>query len=262
MSTTTEAPPVEAKAQTSEKPEKTSANPQAPPKGEAQPKNEGAAPSSAPKLSNAELKAKAKAEKQARRAQAKASKDVAPGGTPGPASAGQPSHPNTESKGNKAKSKPDGASSATSGAAKKVVDSKGSVPITPPKQESLIPECFSHLSMAKRLPITQADKDVHPAVLTLGQQMAAFTIDESITRLKCTLLAFKKVRYIYRKGIGLWMSALIALLGNRFIHHTPWEHARAASDASCSKPTNRVSQRLPTDVLFHGKRYSLAKAAS
>ncbi|KAJ8124587.1 hypothetical protein O1611_g9053 [Lasiodiplodia mahajangana] len=47
--------------------------------------------------------------------------------------------------------------------------------------------------MAKRLPITQADKDVHPTVLTLGQQMATFAIDESITRLKATLLAFKKV---------------------------------------------------------------------
>lgn len=193
MSTTTEAPLVEAKAQTSEKPEKITANPQAPLKGESQPKNEAAPPPSAPKLSNAELKAKAKAEKQARRAQAKASKDVAPGGAPGPASSGQSSHPGAESKANKTKSKSDGASSTTSGAAKKAVDSRGSVSIAPPKQESSIPECFSHLSIAKRLPITQADKDVHPAVLTLGQQMAAFTIDESITRLKCTLLAFKKV---------------------------------------------------------------------
>jgi translation initiation factor eIF-2B subunit delta len=57
----------------------------------------------------------------------------------------------------------------------------------------MIPECFSHLSVAKRLPITHADKDVHPTVLTLGQQMATFAIDESITRLKATLLAFKKV---------------------------------------------------------------------
>ena len=42
--------------------------------------------------------------------------------------------------------------------------------------------------------MTQADKDVHPAVLALGQQMATFALDESIARLKATLLAFKKVR--------------------------------------------------------------------
>ena len=41
--------------------------------------------------------------------------------------------------------------------------------------------------------MTQADKDVHPAVLALGQQMNTFAISDSITRLEATLLAFKKV---------------------------------------------------------------------
>ncbi|TGJ86898.1 hypothetical protein E0Z10_g1877 [Xylaria hypoxylon] len=195
MSTATSDPPAEAKPQTSEKPENTPANIAAPPNGDSQTKGENGAPApaAAPKLTNAQLKAKAKADKQARRAQAKVSKDPAPGGAPAPVSAGQSGHPATESKGNKAKGKPDGAPPAGSGATGRATGARGSVSIIPPKPESSIPECFSHLSMAKRLPITQADKDVHPTVLTLGQQMATFAIDESITRLKATLLAFKKV---------------------------------------------------------------------
>jgi translation initiation factor eIF-2B subunit delta len=47
--------------------------------------------------------------------------------------------------------------------------------------------------MARRVAITQADKDVNPVVLALGQQMSTFAISDSITRLESTLLAFKKV---------------------------------------------------------------------
>ncbi|KAI0967420.1 hypothetical protein F4678DRAFT_242018 [Xylaria arbuscula] len=193
MSAATGEPPAEAKPQLSEKPQNPPATTAAPVNGEAQTKAENAAPPVAPKLSNAELKAKAKAEKQARRAQAKATKDAAPGGAPAPASAGQSGHVATESKGNKTKNKSDGARPADTGATGKAPGARGSVTAVPVKPESSIPECFSHLSMAKRIPITQADKDVHPTVLTLGQQMATFAIDESITRLKATLLAFKKV---------------------------------------------------------------------
>ncbi|KAI1753285.1 hypothetical protein F4782DRAFT_88771 [Xylaria castorea] len=194
MSTTTSEPPQEAKPKSVEKPQNSPANAQAPPpNGESQPKAENVAPPAAPKLSGAELKAKAKAEKQARRAQVRATKEPAPGGAPAPASAGQSGHPPPDSKGNKTRGKPDGALSAGSGAAGRATGARGSVPSVPPKPENSIPECFSHLTMARRLPITQADKDVHPTVLTLGQQMATFAIDESITRLKATLLAFKKV---------------------------------------------------------------------
>ncbi|GAW12449.1 hypothetical protein ANO14919_018170 [Xylariales sp. No.14919] len=192
MSTATSDSPAEAKPKSSEQPQPTSVNSAALPNGEPQTKGESVAPPAAPKLSNAELKAKSKAEKQARRAQAKASKDATPGGAPAPGSAGQSGHPATEPKGNKAKGKSDGAPPVGLGAGR-ATGARGSVPTIPPKPESSIPECFSHLSMAKRLPITQADKDVHPTVLTLGQQMATFAIDESITRLKATLLAFKKV---------------------------------------------------------------------
>ncbi|KAI1111949.1 hypothetical protein F5Y14DRAFT_287397 [Nemania sp. NC0429] len=193
MSAATSDPPVDAKPQSSGKPQDTPTATQTPLNGVSQGKSENATPPAAPKLSNAELKAKAKAEKQARRAQAKSVKDAAPAGAPALASAGQPGHPTTDLKGNKAKSKSDGAPSTSSGTAVKATGSRGPVPIIQPKPDSSIPECFSHLSLAKRLPITQADKDVHPTVLTLGQQMATFAIDESITRLKATLLAFKKV---------------------------------------------------------------------
>jgi len=194
MSTGNGEPPVEAKPKpsaggpgtASEKPQNTPT----PPKPESQPKLETTTPAGAPKLSNAELKAKAKAEKQARRAQAKASKETSQGGAAPPVSAGQPA---SDTKGNKAKGKPDSAPSATSVGTGRTTGAKGTVQAAPPKPEITLPECFSHLSLAKRLPTTQADKDVHPAVLALGQQMATFVITESIERLQGTLLAFKKV---------------------------------------------------------------------
>ncbi|KAI1765987.1 nagb/rpia/CoA transferase-like protein [Hypoxylon sp. FL1150] len=145
------------------------------------------------KPSGAELKAKAKAEKAARRAQAKASKEVAKGEAAVSSTPGQLGPSAGEVKGSKTKGKQDGSATTASGAAGRPVASKGPLPVAPSEPKLTIPECFSHLSMAKRMPITQADKDVHPSVLALGQQMATFTIDESITRLKATLLAFKKV---------------------------------------------------------------------
>ncbi|KAI1818126.1 translation initiation factor eIF-2B subunit delta [Poronia punctata] len=195
MSTGNNEPPAEVKPTTSENAAQSLDKPQdapALPNGDSQSKTNTTAPSGAPKLSNAELKAKAKAEKQARRAQAKASKEVPHGGAAGaaPVPTGQPG---TETKGNKAKGKSDAATSAISGVAGRPTGSKGPVPAAPPKPEITIPACFSHLSLAKRTPTTQADKDVHPAVLALGQQMATFVIDESIDRLEATLRAFKKV---------------------------------------------------------------------
>ncbi|OTA67442.1 nagb/rpia/CoA transferase-like protein [Hypoxylon sp. EC38] len=156
-------------------------------------KSESGETSKPAKLSGAELKAKAKAEKAARRAQAKASKEVAKGEAAVSSAPGQLGPSASDVKGGKAKGKQDGGSSISQGAAGKPAASKGPAPSVPAEPKFTIPECFSHLSMARRLPITQADKDVHPTVLALGQQMATFTIDESITRLKATLLAFKKV---------------------------------------------------------------------
>ncbi|OTA94845.1 hypothetical protein M434DRAFT_394361 [Hypoxylon sp. CO27-5] len=156
-------------------------------------KSESGETSKPAKLSGAELKAKAKAEKAARRAQAKASKEVTKGEAAVSSAPGQLGPSASDVKGGKAKGKQDGGSSTSQGPTGRPVASKGPAPSVPSEPKFTIPECFSHLSMARRLPITQADKDVHPTVLALGQQMATFTIDESITRLKATLLAFKKV---------------------------------------------------------------------
>ncbi|KAI1138790.1 nagb/rpia/CoA transferase-like protein [Hypoxylon sp. FL0543] len=189
MSTAQNGSAPEPSSQPAEKPEKG----QAPSKTDKSTKSEAGEASKPAKLSGAELKAKAKAEKAARRAQAKATKEVAKGEAAVSSAPGQLGPSAGEVKGSKAKGKQDGSASTAQGAAGRPVVSKGPVPPIPAEPKFTIPECFSHLSMARRLPITQADKDVHPTVLALGQQMATFTIDESITRLKATLLAFKKV---------------------------------------------------------------------
>ncbi|KAI4599821.1 hypothetical protein KJ359_001557 [Pestalotiopsis sp. 9143b] len=148
------------------------------------------------KLTGAELKAKAKADKAARRAQQKNTKEVSK------AEAAVSSHPlqlgpaASEVKG-KSKGK-DGAAAAQGG--RPALTKAPTAIVT--EQKTQIPECFSYLAMAKRTAITQADKDVHPVVLALGQQMATFAIDESITRLRATLLAFKKVIQSYTTPPG------------------------------------------------------------
>ncbi|KAI2470869.1 nagb/rpia/CoA transferase-like protein [Annulohypoxylon bovei var. microspora] len=188
MSTTQDGSPPEAASQQADKAEKV----QPPPTKEKNVKSEVAEEAKPSKPSGAELKAKAKAEKAARRAQVKVSKEVVKGEAAISSSPGQLGPSAGEVKGGKAKGKQDGGATTTPAAGKQAV-SKGPAPAAPTEPKFTIPECFSHLSMAKRIPITQADKDVHPTVLALGQQMATFTIDESITRLKATLLAFKKV---------------------------------------------------------------------
>ncbi|KAI1462361.1 nagb/rpia/CoA transferase-like protein [Annulohypoxylon moriforme] len=197
MSTTQDRSPPEADSKQAEPAEKVDKSQPQPTKEtkESKEKNVKSEAAEAPKQSKpsgAELKAKAKAEKAARRAQAKVSKEVAKGEAAVSSSPGQLGPSAGEIKGGKAKGKQDSGATTTPAAGKQAA-SKGPVPVVSVEPKFTIPECFSHLSMAKRISITQADKDVHPTVLALGQQMATFTIDESITRLKATLLAFKKV---------------------------------------------------------------------
>lgn len=142
-----------------------------------------AAPSGEKKLSGAELKKKAKEEKAARRAQAKANQ-----ASQGPAQGGQQAA-GGDGKGSKAKPKQDG--HQQHGGAKLPIRPAGAVVAKDDKPS--IPDCFSHLSMARRIEMTNADKDVHPAVLILGEHMSAFAISDSVTRLEATLFAFKKV---------------------------------------------------------------------
>lgn len=140
------------------------------------------APTGEKKLSGAELKKKAKEEKAARRLQAKAVQTAA--APPGAAAAA------AAAAAAKGKGKQDGGAGGAHG---NKIQLK-TVPSAPAKPKATVPECFSHLSMAKRMSITHADKDVHSVMLQLGQQMSTFAISDSITRAEATLLAFKKVR--------------------------------------------------------------------
>lgn len=143
-------------------------------------------PSGEKKLSNAELKKRAKEEKAARRAAAKASHPT----TPAPAAAAASS---AEGKGARPKPNkhdlPPAAAAARAASRLSPLSAAGGAKDGKPR----VPECFSHLSMARRIAMTHADKDVNPAVLALGQHMSTLAISDSITRLEATLLAFKKV---------------------------------------------------------------------
>lgn len=165
------------------KEQKAPAKPQ--PKDQAQAEAAGAEK----KISNAELKKRAKEEKAARRAQAKSTQIAPQAGQPG----AQGAAGNPKTSGGKGATKPkDGGLPVPShhrSASRSVIQ-----PVVKEVMKPKIPECFSHLSMAKRIAMTQADKDVNPVVLALGQQMSTFAISDSITRLEATLLAFKKVR--------------------------------------------------------------------
>ncbi|PFH59297.1 hypothetical protein XA68_12560 [Ophiocordyceps unilateralis] len=152
-----------------------------------------ASPNKDKKLSNAELKKKAKEDKAARRAAAKSSQPSQPAAAPQL----QPPTPS----GSEAKTS---VASAASRARPKSHHDGGGGGTRPPKPK--MPECFSHLSMARRLTLTQADKDVHPTVLALGQQMGCFALGDSITRLEATLMAFKKVIDAYTTPHGATFS--------------------------------------------------------
>ncbi|KAK4075742.1 hypothetical protein Trihar35433_2302 [Trichoderma harzianum] len=138
------------------------------------------------KLSNAELKKKAKEEKAARRAAAKVTQPQPPASAPGQGDS---------AKGGKPKPKQDGPQAGAQHG--KTPAPRSAAPMTamaPKEAKPSVPECFSHLAMAKGVNLTHADKDVHPAVLLLGQQMSTMAISDSTTRLEATLLAFKKVK--------------------------------------------------------------------
>ncbi|GAB0135615.1 hypothetical protein EsDP_00003947 [Epichloe bromicola] len=141
------------------------------------------------KLSNAELKKKKQEEKAARRAQAKATQIAQPASG---SSGAQGSADGAKAAG-KGKGNPKQGGLPVPGGHHRSA-SRGVLPsMVKEVAKPTIPECFSHLSMAKRIAMTQADKDVNPVVLALGQQMSTFAISDSTSRLEATLLAFKKI---------------------------------------------------------------------
>lgn len=145
----------------------------------------------APKLTPAQLKAQKKAEKAARRTQVVAAKEVV----------GPPANSN-DSKGSakQGKTKQDRPEPpATPRGPKKTSAAPAATPVPAKPKGPTVPEPFIHLSLAKKLPLSKADKDVHPAVLAIGQQMANFTLKDNLLRLEATLIAFRKVNHVVMK---------------------------------------------------------------
>ncbi|KAL6233368.1 hypothetical protein BDW75DRAFT_232032 [Aspergillus navahoensis] len=154
------------------------------------------------KLTPAELKKKAKAEKAARRAREKAEREQ------GGASGGQ--GPNTAA----GKKGGDAGASAAGSAAKgqKSIPRRGSTQAVPQaeevkkKKENKNVAVFGHLyGQQRRNTVAGAGKEVHPAVLALGLQMRDYVVCGSSARCVATLLAFKRVieAYTTPKGTSL-----------------------------------------------------------
>lgn len=181
---------------------------------------------SGPKLSNAELKAKAKAEKAARRAQTKDARAAVAPPQPGAGGDGKGGKPGKGGK-QDAQQQALGVPGQSRSGHQRRPSSMGRRPsiVVPVERDarSDIPDCFSHIPMAKRISTSQAHKDVHPAALALGQQMATFTVRDSIARLKCTLLAFKKVRVL----AGSWEGMCQFLIANKNRLSSPMKRPRA-----------------------------------
>lgn len=150
--------------------------------------------SDASKLSGAELKKQAKAEKAARRAQALQEKHAGSTATTSAVVAsGSGSKPEAQ-KGVKAQQKKSG---STPTDARSLPIRGGAQKVAPvldvPREEDKTVEFFRHLYRNRTTSISAAGKEVHPAVLALGLQMSSYTICGSCARLVATLQAFKRV---------------------------------------------------------------------
>ena len=151
------------------------------------------------KLTGAELKKRAKAEKAARRAKEKEDRGGGGGAAaPGASSASGGATPKKQSV-----SGPGGASAGPGGGGGGGGGRRGST-AAPEKREK--PEkkedkredkkvaVFGHLyGQQRRASVAGAGKEVHPAVLALGLQMRDYVVCGSSSRCVATLLAFKRV---------------------------------------------------------------------
>ncbi|KAL3460333.1 hypothetical protein BJX64DRAFT_263307 [Aspergillus heterothallicus] len=190
--------------------------PAKPAKQQQPPKDKAAASASADgagsdKLSPAELKKKAKAEKAARRARERAEREQ-PGGASGAGSAAGGQAPGTPAgkKGADA-----GGAAAASGKGQKGIPRRGSAQAVPQsgaaeskkKQEDKNVAVFGHLyGQQRRTTVAGAGKEVHPAVLALGLQMRDYVVCGSSARCVATLLAFKRVIEAYTTPMGTSLS--------------------------------------------------------
>lgn len=145
-----------------------------------------AAPSPSTKLSGAELKAQKKAEKAARRQQEIQARQVG-SAAPAPINGGKPQPPQAQPQ--RAKGESSAGQHRRTGSI--AGDQRHTVPkglqalATVPevrKREDKTVELFRHLYKTRANTIAGAGKEVHPAVLALGQQMSSYTICGKIGR--------------------------------------------------------------------------------
>ncbi|KUI52638.1 putative translation initiation factor eIF-2B subunit delta [Cytospora mali] len=207
---------------------------------------------SASKLSGAELKAKKKAEKAARREQSKAAEPA-----PAPAAASAAGH-DKQNGGKQSKPKQDAPGASAASRSKKSVPTPA--PIIAPKQPQgpVVPESFSHLPMARKLPLSKADKDVHPAVLAIGQQMASFTLKDGVARLEATLMAFRKIDYLTEcRPMSFSMGNAIRMLKSRI--------AKLDLDQSDENSREQLCQAIDLFIqerIFYAEDSIISKATS
>ncbi|KAI9743166.1 MAG: hypothetical protein M1818_003461 [Claussenomyces sp. TS43310] len=185
------------------------------PSGQQATNGAGLAPSStslavtpATKVSGAEIKAQKKAEKAARRAQEILRKQVGPavpagGGTkPEGQSQGLKGPPKSGKDTSKGQQKRRGSAAGESRNMSFRGAQQGASLPNEPKQEDKTVELFRHLYKSRAATIAGAGKEVHPAVLALGQQMRTYVICGSNARLVATLQAFKRVIESYTTPPG------------------------------------------------------------
>lgn len=190
-----------------------------------EPAKEAPKPEEEQKVSPAELKKRAKAEKQARRAAQKGA-DGAPAGAPPTTNGAPPGEANSSHQGEQ---KQKAQQQKQGGQEKSQHKRSGSqaqqaIPIrrrpslggnalaaatntvaTPkePKKENKHVELFSHLyTQPRRHTVEGVSKDVHPAVLALGFQMSSYEICGSSARCVAMLLVFKEAIQAYTTPIG------------------------------------------------------------
>jgi translation initiation factor eIF-2B subunit delta len=209
-------------------------------------------PASTSKLSGAELKAQKKAEKAARRQQVIQTKQVGLAAPSPPAvTKGDVRRESKQQEGEELNIVLHEKTGSTV-AGVEPVPLRGNIDIpSGPKPEDKTVELFRHLYKARAATIAGVSKDVHPAILALGQQMRSYTICGSNARLVATLQAVKRVSPV-PNSIPLHvtlLSASIAVrcmlhpsktavsnqhIGNRVLHDPTREHSYSASHIACS----------------------------
>lgn len=153
-------------------------------------------PAEGEKLSGAELKKRAKAEKAARRAKERQEREQAAGQLPGGGS--KPD--------DKDKKKADMAAQKKPG---RMAVAPLPVPESKKKKEPVnekVYALFAHLSdHLRKANMDTAGKDVHPRILTLGSQIANYELLGSAVRCTAMLLAFKEVCLLFFACLTRWL---------------------------------------------------------